>query len=255
MALPSLTPRDLAIIFCNMRNLHEISSELVLAVAETLRDLPRINLSRFLAIYAVFFPALCRYMCNFPQVCIIFLFPLSYAVPLHVKLHPGVYDYIFFLFSFRALYVTCATSPRCTFMILHIFVNTHDCNTHYNCAVPPYISNLPFIRNFPQAMDVLVRARHDKLSHDWFSLVEEQALRTPLPTALMAPVEAIDARVSYLTALRDAAKTFSPADPLLVELQAAVKRGIEIIGQLRYRKRDCHSLLRLGHNSQKSTPS
>lgn len=29
------------------------------------------------------------------------------------------------------------------------------------------------------------------------------------------------------------------------ELQAGVKRGIEMIGQLRYRKRDCHSLLRL----------
>jgi len=98
-----------------------------------------------------------------------------------------------------------------------------------------------------------VRARQDKLSHDWFSLAEEHAIRTPLPTALMAPVEAIDARVSYLTALRDCAKTFPPADPLLVELQAAVKRGIEMIGQLRYRKRDCHSLLRLGNNSQKST--
>jgi hypothetical protein len=102
-------------------------------------------------------------------------------------------------------------------------------------------------------MDALVRARQDTLSHDWFSLAEEHAIRTPLPTALMAPVEAIDARVSYLTALRDAAKTFPPADPLLVELQAAVKRGIEMIGQLRYRKRDCHSLLRLGNNSQKST--
>jgi hypothetical protein len=232
--VPSLTPRDLALIFCNMRTLHEISSELVLAVAETLRDLPRINLSRCLAIYAVFFPALCRYMCNFPQVCI----------------------FDFFSFSpFARCAVTCANSPRCTLLsLLHIIlIRIHDYYTHYNCAVPPYISNLPSIRNFPQAMDALVRARHDKLSHDWFSLVEEQALRAPLPTALMAPVEAIDARVSYLTALRDAAKIFPPADPLLVELQAAVKRGIEIIGQLRYRKRDCHSLLRLGHNSQKST--
>ena len=73
VAVPRLTPRDLAIIFCNMRNLHEISSELVPAVAETLRELPRINLSRSLAVYAVFFPALCRYMCNFPQVCIVIM--------------------------------------------------------------------------------------------------------------------------------------------------------------------------------------
>ena len=104
-AVPSLTPRDLAIIFCNMRNLHEISSEIVLAVAETLRDLPRINLARCLAIYAVFFPALCRYMCNFPQVCII----------------------IFFSFSpFRALCRHMCNFPQ----VYIIFITTHNINTH-----------------------------------------------------------------------------------------------------------------------------
>ena len=96
VAAPRLTPRDLAISFCNMRNLHEISSELVPAVAETLRELPRINLSRSLAVYAVFFPALCRYMCNFPQVCIVILFLifsffLFFLCAVHVQLPPGVH--------------------------------------------------------------------------------------------------------------------------------------------------------------------
>lgn len=64
---PRLTARDLAVIFCNLRNLNEISSELVLSVAATMRHLPRIDLSLILGIYDVLFAALCRYMCNFPQ--------------------------------------------------------------------------------------------------------------------------------------------------------------------------------------------
>ena len=64
---PCLTPRDLAVIFCNLRNLNDISSELVLSVVATLHDLPRINLSQILGTFDVLLAGLCRYMCNFPQ--------------------------------------------------------------------------------------------------------------------------------------------------------------------------------------------
>jgi hypothetical protein len=65
--VPRLTPRDLALIFCNLRELHEMSRELLVGVASTLRQLPRVNLAPVLAIYQVMLPALCRYMCNFPH--------------------------------------------------------------------------------------------------------------------------------------------------------------------------------------------
>ena len=65
--MPRLTPRDLALIFCNLRQVHEISRELLVGVASTLRQLPRVNLSPVLTIYQVMLPALCRYMCNFPH--------------------------------------------------------------------------------------------------------------------------------------------------------------------------------------------
>ena len=64
---PCLTPRDLAVIFCNLRHLNDMSSELVLSVLATLHDLPRINLSHILATFDVLLAGLCRYMCNFPQ--------------------------------------------------------------------------------------------------------------------------------------------------------------------------------------------
>jgi hypothetical protein len=63
--VPRLTPRDLAVMFCNIRHLHDVSCEVVVCVGEMLRAVPRIDLSPMLCLYEVMLPGLCRYMCNF----------------------------------------------------------------------------------------------------------------------------------------------------------------------------------------------
>ena len=72
----------------------------------------------------------------------------------------------------------------------------------------------------------------------------EETLGRGLAAALMAPVERLDTAVSNLSAMRDAAKDCTSAATYR-DLLAAVKAAVDMMGQLRYRKRDCHSLLRL----------
>mmetsp|Transcript_610 Transcript_610/g.1594 ORF Transcript_610/g.1594 Transcript_610/m.1594 type:complete len:734 (+) Transcript_610:169-2370(+) len=106
-----------------------------------------------------------------------------------------------------------------------------------------------YTSNFPQAMLRLFEFRQ----HDGFELWMaglECSMEKSLISNFMDPVEHLDASLSKFARLRDLLMHHDRRHSMI---QIHVKNGLQIVGQLRYRKRDCHSMLRLLQLSRQFT--